>query len=255
MLWRRSDLFRVVPGPRSQRGPGRTCCMVDPAGRRSVERTQAVDQKVTEDAIRYPAVRRLDRRSPASICSPAPEDQLRGDLVRHARGLVMSAGPGRHARDRRARRSRRERQHYQGRVVLAFEPPPIQGLSTTGGFEGYVQDRAAGTTRRSSQAATQRLLRPQRSGRSCGDVQTTFSASVPQMRIELDREKAKALGIPVTDIFDHCRARSAPVRERLHAGRTLSASTCSRKRNSARAGDLATSMCVRRTATGAADGA
>src|SRR5690606_19992304 len=51
-------------------------------------------------------------------------------------------------------------------------------------------------------AATQRLVeaaaqRPELSG-----VRTTFDASVPQYRIHLDREKAKALGVPIASIFE-----------------------------------------------------
>jgi multidrug efflux pump len=85
--------------------------------------------------------------------------------------------------------------------VLAFEPPPIQGLSTTGGFEGYVQAKADSDPKALA-AATQKLLAATAGHPELAGVQTTFSASVPQMRIELDREKAKSLGIPVNEIFD-----------------------------------------------------
>jgi len=85
--------------------------------------------------------------------------------------------------------------------VLAFEPPPIQGLSTTGGFEGYVQAKTSSDPKALA-AATQQLLAATAGRPELAGVQTTFSASVPQMRIELDREKAKSLGIPVTEIFD-----------------------------------------------------
>ncbi len=85
--------------------------------------------------------------------------------------------------------------------VLAFEPPPIQGLSETGGFEGYVQARTNSDTKALA-AATQKLLDAAAQRKELAGVATTFSANVPQMRVELDREKAKSLGIPITEVFD-----------------------------------------------------
>ncbi|WP_406850389.1 efflux RND transporter permease subunit, partial [Chromobacterium phragmitis] len=86
-------------------------------------------------------------------------------------------------------------------IVLAFNPPPISGMSNTGGFEAYVQDRAGRTpaelgdiTKKMVAAAAKR---PELKG-----VQTTFSASVPQVFVKLDRDKAKALGVPVNSVFD-----------------------------------------------------
>lgn len=85
-------------------------------------------------------------------------------------------------------------------MLLFFNPPPIQGLSTTGGFELYVQDRTgsgvaslSGTTAQLVEAAAKR---PELTG-----VRTTFSANVPQYDLKLDREMAKALGVPISSVF------------------------------------------------------
>ncbi|BCP51436.1 multidrug efflux RND transporter permease subunit [Kaistia sp. 32K] len=88
----------------------------------------------------------------------------------------------------------------QDGMILAFNPPPIQGLSTTGGFELYVQDRAGGGTQQLL-ASTQALIdaaskRPELTG-----VRTTLSTNVPEFKINVDREKAKALRVPLTSIF------------------------------------------------------
>ncbi|HEX7116220.1 MAG TPA: multidrug efflux RND transporter permease subunit [Steroidobacter sp.] len=84
---------------------------------------------------------------------------------------------------------------------FAVEPPPIEGLGQTGGFEAYIQSRGSGSwkdleavAQKFAQAAAQR---PELTG-----VTPLFSASVPQMRIDLDREKAMTLGVPVTDVFE-----------------------------------------------------
>ncbi len=88
----------------------------------------------------------------------------------------------------------------QDGMVLAFNPPPIQGLSTTGGFELYIQDRGGSGTDKLV-VATQALvdaaaMRPELAG-----VRTTLSTNVPQYKFNVDRDKAKALGVPLTSIF------------------------------------------------------
>ncbi|KQQ85873.1 efflux RND transporter permease subunit [Aureimonas sp. Leaf324] len=89
----------------------------------------------------------------------------------------------------------------QDGMVLAFSPPPIQGLSTTGGFDLFVQDR----TGKGSQAlieATQALVAAASKRPELAGVRTTFEANVPQYQIDVDREKAKALGVPISSIFE-----------------------------------------------------
>ena len=90
-------------------------------------------------------------------------------------------------------------------VVLSFNPPPITGMSTTGGFEGYIQDRSGGTTEQLA-AKVQAFLAAVNQRPELGGVQSTFSANVPQYFIDLDRTKARALGVPVNDVFTAMQA-------------------------------------------------
>lgn len=85
-------------------------------------------------------------------------------------------------------------------MIMAFNPPPISGMSTTGGWEAFIQDRAGKGTqslveisRRFVEAASKR---PELDG-----VRTTFDASIPQYYVDLDRNKARALGVPVNEVF------------------------------------------------------
>ncbi|WP_372875837.1 efflux RND transporter permease subunit [Pseudomonas sp.] len=90
-------------------------------------------------------------------------------------------------------------------VVMTFNPPPITGMSTTGGFEGYIQDRSgAGTQELAAKVAAflaAAAKRPELAG-----VQSTFSANVPQYYIDLDRTKARALGVSISDVFTAMQA-------------------------------------------------
>lgn len=90
-------------------------------------------------------------------------------------------------------------------LVMTFNPPPITGMSTTGGFEGYIQDRSGGSTAQLASKVTTFLeataKRPELAG-----VRTTFSANVPQYYIDLDRTKARALGVSISDVFTAMQA-------------------------------------------------
>jgi len=85
--------------------------------------------------------------------------------------------------------------------IFALNPPPIRGMSTTGGFELYVQDRSGGSLDRLQEMAN-RFVEKANERPELAKVATTFSADVPQYRLDVDREKAKALGVPLTLIFE-----------------------------------------------------
>lgn len=89
--------------------------------------------------------------------------------------------------------------------TLAFNPPPIQGISMTGGFEAYVQDRTGGTVT-DLQAAVQSLIQAASQRPELTGLSTTFSAAVPQYDVSVDREKAKALGVPIADVYTTMQA-------------------------------------------------
>jgi multidrug efflux pump len=85
--------------------------------------------------------------------------------------------------------------------ILAFNPPPISGMSTTGGFEGYVQDRG-GSGPQALSAKVHELLAAAGKRPELAGLNTTFSTEIPQYRLDVDREKAKALGVPIASIFE-----------------------------------------------------
>ncbi len=90
-----------------------------------------------------------------------------------------------------------------GAFALSFDPPSIPGLGTTGGFEFEVED----LTGRGSAAlneATQALVAEARKQPELSPQQlfTSFSTSTPQFNYELDRNKAKLLGLSLPDVFN-----------------------------------------------------
>lgn len=86
-------------------------------------------------------------------------------------------------------------------LVLAFNPPPIFGLGTAGGFEFYLQNRGEGGSKRLAEVSQQFMGAAAKSPVLAG-VQTLWRASTPQLYVDVDRERAKSLGVPVDEVFN-----------------------------------------------------
>ena len=86
-------------------------------------------------------------------------------------------------------------------LVIAFTPPPIFGLGNAGGFEFYIQNRGEGGAQRLAEV-TGRFLAAANNDPVLARVQTLWRSNVPQLHVDVDREKAKALGVPINDLFD-----------------------------------------------------
>ena len=84
--------------------------------------------------------------------------------------------------------------------VLAFSPVPIRGIGTSGGFEVYVQDRAGGDPLKLNEVV-QQFVAELRKRTDLTGVNTFFRPTVPQLLVDVDREKAVALGVPINDLF------------------------------------------------------
>ncbi len=90
-------------------------------------------------------------------------------------------------------------------VIAAFNPPPISGLSTTGGVEAYLQNRSgAGSQAIGLQVAA--LIEAAKGRPEFASIQSTFKPTVPQIYLEVDRAKAKAIGVPINSVFDALQA-------------------------------------------------
>jgi HAE1 family hydrophobic/amphiphilic exporter-1/multidrug efflux pump len=85
-------------------------------------------------------------------------------------------------------------------LVLAFGPPAIFGLGNTGGFEFYIQSRGDGGPEKLAQGMGMLMGAAQQSPILAG-VQTLWRPNAPQLRVEVDRVRAKALGVRIDDAF------------------------------------------------------
>ena len=84
-------------------------------------------------------------------------------------------------------------------VVLVFNPPPVPGLGTTGGFSFKLQDRSGATTEDLAKVAAS-LIEEAKKRPEIGQVYSKFNPRTPAFLLDIDREKTKKLGVPISDV-------------------------------------------------------
>ena len=106
-------------------------------------------------------------------------------------------------------------------TAFAFPPPPIQGLGAAGGFEMQVQDKG-GIGLIQLEMFANDLVAAGNASPIATRLNQNFRASVPQLFTEVDREKVKAVGVPLQSVFNTLQANlgSAYVNDFNLFGRT-----------------------------------
>lgn len=90
-------------------------------------------------------------------------------------------------------------------TIFALNPPPIMGLSISGGFEMYLQDRTGGSLEALGAIADQIVAKANQRP-ELAMVRNSLNMKIPQYKVNLDREKAKALGVSIDDAFKTMQA-------------------------------------------------
>lgn len=85
-------------------------------------------------------------------------------------------------------------------LVMPFNPPPIMGMSTTGGLEGYIQNRGSGNSR-DLENQMKAFMDAVQQRPEISSVTGTFSADVPQYSLQVDETKARAMGVSLDDLY------------------------------------------------------
>jgi multidrug efflux pump len=96
---------------------------------------------------------------------------------------------------------REQFRHIQEAQVVVFGAPPVDGLGNTGGFKLYVQDRGD-LGYEALQESTGGLIAAGTVQPTLGGLFSSFRATQPQLYVDVDRTKAKSLGVPLDDVFE-----------------------------------------------------
>jgi HAE1 family hydrophobic/amphiphilic exporter-1 len=88
-----------------------------------------------------------------------------------------------------------------GAIVFPFNLPPILGLGNVGGFQ-YALEALQGQSPNDIAAVMRGLLVAANQASELAGVFSTFAAETPQIRLDIDRDKAQVLGVKISDIFN-----------------------------------------------------
>jgi HAE1 family hydrophobic/amphiphilic exporter-1 len=99
------------------------------------------------------------------------------------------------------RRMQRELAAIPEAVAFPFNVPTISGFGASAGFNFLLQDRSGSLTIDQLGARTREFLAAARQRPELNTLFTAFDPTYPQVKVELDREKARTLGVPVNDVF------------------------------------------------------
>jgi multidrug efflux pump len=163
----------------------------------SLQRTQNVLKQLDQSTFRHPAyldnftVAGLDpltfaQRSNSGvsfiILKDWSERKHPGLAAQDVAGAIFGAGMG-----------------IKDGFVFSVAPPPIEGLSNTGGFEGFIQARS-GTNYQELEAVTQQFVAEAAKRPEVTGVLTSYMNGVPRINVSTDLEKAKMLGVSMDDV-------------------------------------------------------
>ena len=85
--------------------------------------------------------------------------------------------------------------------IAIFPPPPVQGLGTIGGFKLQIEDRA-GRGYAALDEVTKAFMAKAAQTPELAGLFSSYKVNVPQLYADIDRTKARQLGVPVSDVFD-----------------------------------------------------
>lgn len=91
--------------------------------------------------------------------------------------------------------------HITDALVLAFNPPPIFGLGNAGGFEAYIQNKGDGGAKALEKVMSDFIAKAN-ADPMLTNINTLWRANSPQLYVDVDREKASQLNVPINAIFN-----------------------------------------------------
>lgn len=100
------------------------------------------------------------------------------------------------------RQCKKEFSKYPEALAVTFAPPPIPGLGSAGGFQFELQDKTGTMTPQQLANIADDFMDAAGAKKELTGLYSAFSASVPQIKVDLDREKALTIGAPVSSIFN-----------------------------------------------------
>jgi hydrophobe/amphiphile efflux-1 (HAE1) family protein len=205
LIYATSDLFNRVPsGFIPQEDQGYFIVVMSLPQGASLERTTEVMAKVEDFLLKQPEVR--------NVVALGGQDFLAGGTASTSAGLMFvplkdwSERPNPDQTvDAMVNRVFAEFGGLKEGMVLAFNPPAVQGLGQRAGFEMQLQSQGVSDIRKLAEVTNHFMAELQKDPMMTG-VSGVLNVGQPQIYVDLDRTRAKAMGLPINDIFDSLQA-------------------------------------------------
>jgi hydrophobe/amphiphile efflux-1 (HAE1) family protein len=205
LVWAAAGLFKKVPSgfiPEEDQGFFIVMTMLPPGS--SIERTVHLISEVENWLMKQPEVQ--------DVVSLGGMDFLAGGASSSSAGVMFVGlktwderqGPGQDVAAMVGKTFGQFMGHKDG-MVLAFNMPAVSGLGSRAGFEFQIQSRGVGDVRQLV-AVTDKFLAEANQHPAITGVSGTINVGQPQLYIDLDRERAKTLGLPINSIYDTLQA-------------------------------------------------
>ncbi|MFZ4874215.1 efflux RND transporter permease subunit [Janthinobacterium sp. Mn2066] len=165
----------------------------------TLDRTEKVVRKVSEIALQHPDVL-ASLAFPGMSVNGFTNSSNAGIAFINLKPFAERKGEQHGARAISAELTRRFAAAIPQARVVIFSPPPVRGLGATGGFRLQLEDRGA-LGFPALDAATRSFIAAAARAPELSGMYSSFQVNVPQLHAEVDRVKARQLGVPVSDIF------------------------------------------------------
>ena len=165
----------------------------------SLERTDAVLTRAEHFATEVPGIQ--------TILGWGGFNLMTNTFTSDASTLVMTLAPWEKRTSRETQlaaimqRLRREYAAYPEARAFVYSLPAIPGMGNVSGFQYQLQDRSAQTPEELYQAAQNMVAAASREP-AIAAIFNTFQVNVPQVKLDIDRDKISTLGIPLRNVFD-----------------------------------------------------
>ncbi|WP_218509646.1 efflux RND transporter permease subunit [Variovorax sp. dw_308] len=192
-------LFRKVPSsflPVEDQGYIFTAAIMPDAA--SLDRTELATDRAQAWFSKQPAVKSVASVPGFSLIDSQLKSNA-GVLFVSLKGFAERQAPGDKA-DALIHEAGKEFASYQDAVMIPVNPPSIPGLGTTGGFEFWVQSEGDATLQRVEQV-TRELIAKSRERPELRGVTSTINTRSRQLMVDVDRDKAESLGVPVEAVY------------------------------------------------------
>ncbi|MFO7597535.1 MAG: multidrug efflux RND transporter permease subunit [Desulfocurvibacter africanus] len=170
----------------------------------SLDRTDALTQAAEEFFLNHPAVENTVVLGGLDFLSGGITSTSASSMFVKLKPFEQRQGPGMSAQAVAGAAY----MNFAGRgdgMVLAFNPPSIQGLGTRAGFQMELQARGGGSIEELANTGNQFIGAANASGQLAG-VRGTLRVTQPQLFVDLNRDKTKMMGVQVASVFDAMQA-------------------------------------------------